>query len=65
VIDAISYLLGEEGLTGTTNSEEDVKIEHTKEGQSIWFVATSFLVPVGIFLGALVRIRLRRKGGAA
>ncbi len=65
VIDAISYLLGEEGLTGTTNSEEDVKIEHTKEGQGIWFVATSFLVPVGIFIGALVRIRLRRKGGAA
>lgn len=65
VIDSIAYLLGEEALAGSTNSEEDVKIEHTKEGQGVWFVATSFLVPVGIFLGALLRIRLRRKGGAA
>lgn len=63
--DTLNWLIGAEALSGTTENEEDVKIEHTKEGQQWWFYLTVLVVPLGVILLGAMRIRLRRKGGAA
>jgi hypothetical protein len=66
--DAVNWLIGAEAFSGTTESEEDVRIEHTKEGQITWFYLTVLAVPLAVVaLGALrVQLRLhpRRKGPA-
>lgn len=64
VDDSMNWLIGAEELGGTTESEEDVKIEHTKEGQAFWFHLTVLGVPLGVLLLGAMRLRLRRKGGA-
>lgn len=72
--DTLNWLIGAEALAGTTENEEDVKIEHTKEGQQWWFYLTVLVVPLGVVLLGALRLRLRRvaprtptekKGGAA
>lgn len=65
VDDTLNWLIGAEALSGTTENEEDIKIEHTKEGQQWWFYLTVLVVPLGVVLLGVARIRLRRKGGAA
>lgn len=65
VDDSMNWLIGAEELGGTTESEEDVKIEHTKEGQTFWFYLTVLGVPLGVLLLGGLRLRLRRKGGGA
>lgn len=65
VDDTLNWLIGAESLSGTTENEEDVKIEHTKEGQQWWFYLTVLIVPLGVLLLGVARIRLRHKGGAA
>ncbi|MBK6920985.1 MAG: Gldg family protein [Deltaproteobacteria bacterium] len=62
--DACNWLIGAEALSGTTESEEDVKIEHTKEGQTTWFYLTVLGVPLLVLAIGGVRMRLRRRGGA-
>lgn len=62
--DAVNWLIGAEALSGTTETEEDVKIEHTKEGQTTWFYMTVLGVPLGVLMLGGFRMRLRRKGGA-
>ncbi|MEM7154242.1 MAG: Gldg family protein [Myxococcota bacterium] len=65
VEDTIGWLIGAEAVSGTTESEEDIKIEHTKEDQQWWFYLTVLVVPLGVIVLGALRIRLRRKGGAA
>jgi hypothetical protein len=65
VLDAVSWLGHDDSLAGTVNSEEDVKIEHTKEGQGWIFYSTSGLVPLGLLGLGLIRLRVRRKRGVA
>ncbi len=61
VLDGVNWLIGAEDLAGTTESEEDVKIEHTKEGQAGWFYGTVLGVPLLVLGLGAVRIGLRRK----
>ncbi|MBN1334694.1 MAG: Gldg family protein [Deltaproteobacteria bacterium] len=65
VADAVNWLLRDEGVAGSTSNEEDVKIVHTKEGQGIWFYASTFLVPLALGLLGWFRVRTRRKKGVA
>jgi hypothetical protein len=58
--DTLNWLIGAEALAGTTENEEDVKIEHTKEGQQWWFYLTVLVVPLGVVLLGAMRLRLRR-----
>ncbi len=51
IIDPIRWLGGEESFAGEVNVEEDVRIEHTKKGDQLWFYGTIFGVP-GLVLGA-------------
>jgi hypothetical protein len=60
--DMAKWLVGAEALSGTTESEEDIKIEHTKEGQATWFYLTVLGVPLLIMVLGAVRIRMRRVG---
>jgi hypothetical protein len=58
--DAIRWLVGEESLAGQIESEEDVRVEQTKQMNMAWFYATVFGVPVGVLLlGVLVSRRGR------
>jgi ABC-type uncharacterized transport system len=61
--DTLNWLIGAEALAGTTENEEDVKIEHTKEGQQWWFYLSVLVVPLSVVLLGALRIRLRRKPG--
>jgi hypothetical protein len=65
VQDSVAWLSQDEALAGTTNSEEDVKVLHSKEGQGWMFYGTSFLIPLVLLSGGLVRVRQRHKKGAA
>ena len=64
--DVIKWLAGEGKIGGVTTNEEDIKIAHTKEGETFWFYATIFAVPLLILgIGVLTgwgRGRKRRAG---
>jgi len=59
--DSALWLIGAESLVGSTESEEDVKIEHSKRGQAFWFYATTVLVPAILMGLGLLRVRSRRR----
>jgi len=65
IADSIAWLAEDEALSGTVESEEDVKIEHSKEGQGWMFYGTAFIMPLGLLALGAGRIRMRNKGGAA
>lgn len=60
--DAVLWLIGAESMAGSMESEEDVKIEHSKEGQAAWFYGTTLVVPLGLLGLGLLRLRRRRMG---
>jgi gliding motility-associatede transport system auxiliary component len=61
-VDAMRWLVGEESYMGQTNSEEDVRIEHTKQQDLAWFYSTIFGIPA-LVLGAGLLARRRLIGG--
>ena len=63
VMDALGWLAEDESLQGETESEEDVKIQHTKEGQGLWFYGSAAFVPMGLLALGLGRLGLRRRAG--
>lgn len=66
-LDAMRWVLGEESIAGTTSSEADVPIEHTRKQDVFWFYSTIFLVPA-LVLGAgfgLTRRRSKARAAAA
>lgn len=62
VVDALQWLIGSESLIGSTESEEDVKIQHSREGQSGWFYGTVLSVPGLVLLAGWLRVRRRARG---
>lgn len=64
IADATNWLARTEAYAGKTESEEDVRIQHTKEGQAGWFYATVVGFPAILLVFGLIRTR-RRVGGAA
>lgn len=65
IYDSLNWLTGQEALSGEVENEEDVRIQHTKEGQAGWFYSTVLGVPLLFFAFGMVRLRLRRRGGEA
>ncbi|MGA9523231.1 MAG: Gldg family protein [Myxococcaceae bacterium] len=45
-LDGMKWLLGDDAIAGETNSEEDVRIQHTRKQDVMWFYSTVFLAPV-------------------
>ena len=62
-VDATRWLVGDEELAGEINSEEDVKIQHSREGQEMWFYGVVFTPPALVLLlgGLLMQLRRRRR----
>ena len=60
--DVTNWLIGAEDFAGTTESEEDVRIDHTKGTQKWWFYLTVLLVPLGVFVAGAARVRIRQRG---
>ncbi len=65
IADTVSWLTADPALAGESESEEDVKIQHTKEDEAMWFYATSALIPALVFVAGAMRVSSRRKKGAA
>ncbi|RME26570.1 MAG: hypothetical protein D6798_06415 [Deltaproteobacteria bacterium] len=59
-VDALSWLTEDKALEGETTSEEDVKIQHTKEGQGLWFYGAAAFVPLALLSLGLGRLRYRK-----
>ena len=62
-VDTLAWLTEDDALSGETESEEDVKIQHTKEGQGLWFYGAAVFVPFGMLGLGLARLKLRRRRG--
>jgi len=63
LLDAVRWLVGEESFTGAETSEEDVRIEQTKQQDLSWFYATIFGAPCLVLgAGIVVSRRSRRVG---
>lgn len=61
VFDAMRWLIGEESLAGEIESEEDVRVEQSKQMNMAWFYSTVFGVPVLVFgVGVAISRRGRR-----
>jgi hypothetical protein len=57
----VRWLGGEESFAGSLSSTEDVRIEHTKQGDQIWFYATIIGAPLLVLgLGLLITRSARR-----
>jgi hypothetical protein len=60
-VDALRWLGGEESFAGALTSNEDVRIEHTKQKDTLWFYLTIFGAPMLVGgVGAAVALRRRR-----
>lgn len=61
-LDAARWLSGTEEQIGEVNSEEDVKITHSKDSNTAWFYGTILLFPAFILvMGAIIIRRHRRQ----
>jgi len=66
VADSMKWLVGETKFAGETASEEDVKIQHTRKADVVWFHGTVILVPLLVLgAGAIATRRGKRRGTAA
>jgi hypothetical protein len=59
--DPVKWLVGDESIAGSINSEADVPIAHTRKEDVFWFYSTIFLAPA-LVVGAGLIIT-RRRGG--
>lgn len=57
--DVMRWLVGEEELAGSIESEEDVRIVHTRDDDQLWFYGTIFAVPLLVLGFGFVFIRVR------
>lgn len=64
-LDAVRWLVGDESLAGTTESEEDVKIQHTKDENVAWFYGTIFAVPMLVLATGVLLTTTRKRGRKA
>ncbi len=65
--DAVRWLGGEESFAGSVTTAEDVRIEHTKQKDLVWFYGSIFAAPalvLGFGLTYTSRLRRSKKGGA-
>jgi hypothetical protein len=65
LVDIVRWLGGEESFAGEISSEEDVRLEHSREKDVLWFYGTILGAPALVLgLGLAFARRARRpKGG--
>ena len=59
--DALHWLSGEESLAGEVQTAQDVRIEHTKQKDLLWFYGTIFAAPALVLGGGLSYTRRVRR----
>ncbi len=65
-LDTLRWLTGEEAISGTVSTEEDVPIQHTRAQDVVWFYATVLLAPaVVLAVGFFVTRRRGRRAPPA
>lgn len=63
-VDAVRWLVGEETFAGPPNTEEDKRIQHTKQQDLTWFYLTIFGIPsLVLAAGVFASKRSRREHG--
>lgn len=60
LLDGVRWLVGDDDLAGEVSNEEDVKIQHTKGQDWIWFYLTVLAMPLLVFGFGAVSIMRRR-----
>lgn len=60
-VDSLRWLVGDESIAGETESEEDVKIVHTRDEDQLWFYATTFAIPLLVLGFGVIVIQFRRR----
>jgi hypothetical protein len=60
-VDAVRWLVGEETFAGPPNTEEDKRIQHTKQQDLTWFYLTIFGVPGLVLAGGVFASRRSRR----
>ncbi len=64
-VDALRWLTGEESFMGEISSEEDLRVEHTRAQDLVWFYSTIFGVPALVLGAGLLLGRRRQPKGVA
>lgn len=61
VVDGFKWLLGDEQLTGATNTEVDVPLTRTRQQDTATFYGTTFLAPIAVIgVGLFARRRAKK-----
>ncbi len=60
-LDTTRWLVGDEDIAGEVESEEDVKIQHTREDDVLWFWGTILVFPLFILVGGVAISLIRRR----
>ena len=63
MVDSARWLIGEESMSGEVQNEEDVKIQHTRDEDWVWFYVTVMAVPLMVLGFGFVIVRIRRRNG--
>ncbi len=61
LMDAIRWLGGEDSFAGEVNDEEDVRIEHSKQKDLVWFYSTIMGMPLLVLAAGLTLSRRARR----
>jgi hypothetical protein len=61
LMDAIRWLGGEDSFAGEVNDEEDVRIEHSKQKDLVWFYSTIIGMPLLVLGAGLIVARRARR----
>jgi ABC-type uncharacterized transport system involved in gliding motility auxiliary subunit len=65
-VDSLAWLIGNEELAAEVSSEEDVKLEHSRDEDKLWFYVTTFAMPMPVLgLGLWVARRRRQRAEVA
>ena len=59
--DSFKWLMGDTNIIGNLNSEEDIRIVHSKKEDVVWFYGTILLVPLLVLLAGFLATRNKKK----
>jgi hypothetical protein len=65
LMDALRWLGGEDSFAGEVNDEQDVRIEHSKQGDQVWFYSTIVGMPALVLFAGLAMARSARRTSKA
>ena len=60
-MDGLKWLNHDEDIAGEVESEEDVKVQHTRDEDWMWFLTAIVAVPAVVLGAGVLFIRLRRR----